>query len=144
MGDSLVSPPLPPPLPHLGNSFGTTPPPPPPSFKSVPCSSKNDGRSALLEDIRKGASLKKTPFIEPTENVCLNSTKGVFESTLNCIRLMLLFKFILYSIAHSRISIIFIFKIHLQSPYRVSNLKRSYDFIHITCDSIYFYRDSQL
>lgn len=59
-----------PPPPPLPSAVLAPPPPPlPPLFGSGSSQSRGDGRSALLDDIRKGASLKKTPAAESVDKV---------------------------------------------------------------------------
>lgn len=47
------------------------PPPPPPPPPMLNMNTNNNGRSQLLADIRKGATLKKSPTLnDSNQNVC--------------------------------------------------------------------------
>lgn len=50
-------------------SVGLPPPPPPPPPMLNMNAPNNNGRSQLLADIRKGATLKKTPLHDSNQNV---------------------------------------------------------------------------
>ncbi|KAG8520795.1 Wiskott-Aldrich syndrome protein [Galemys pyrenaicus] len=60
-GGPPVPPPPPPPPPPPSSGDGPVPPPPPPSLGSVAGVSSGGGRGALLDQIRQGIQLNKTP-----------------------------------------------------------------------------------
>lgn len=59
------------------SSVCAAPPPPPPPVPQLNTSSAFNTRSALLDDIRKGATLKKAPLSLSADNVCYPEKKSL-------------------------------------------------------------------